>query len=231
MELKKSQILPTIEEFKQNAKELKDNNTYEKLGHAQNALAVKYGYKNYRAIKSHLKTNTSLPEGLQILTADQMYAMMKNEALANNNPTINFKDENYFNNQTNIIEGIPIDPILPENFWDTDNNERERVELEEWWDKPFIQIEEFSTADANYEEYSIRMKSYYENDDTYKLESKDVYMKRIEDDKISWFNHWTTGKRYDVYVLDGGAWDRPTSKGKVDTLEEALSIAKVEGIK
>ena len=70
------------------------------------------------------------------------------------------------------------------------------------------------------------MKSYYENDDTYKIESKDAYIKRIEDDKISWFNHWTTGTRYDVYVLDGGAWDRPTSKGMVDTLEEAVSIAK-----
>jgi len=223
MELKK---LPTIEEFKLKAKELKTNKKYEILGHAQNALAIEYGYKNYRAIKPYLKTNINLPMGLHTITSEQMYAMMKNDALANDNPTISFKDENYFDKQTNIIDGIPIDPILPKDFWDTPNEERERVELEEWWDKPFIQMEEFSTADNNYEEYSARMKSYYENDDTYKLESKDTYIKRIEDDKISWFKHWTTGKRYDVYVLDGGAWDRPTSKGKVDTLEEALIIAK-----
>ena len=31
---------------------------------------------------------------------------------------------------------------------------------------------------------------------------------------------------FDVYILDGGAWDRPTSKGKVGSLEEALEIAK-----
>ena len=50
-----------------------------------------------------------------------MYAIMKNDALANDNPTISFKKENYFNNQIKIIDGIPIDPILPKDFWGTPN--------------------------------------------------------------------------------------------------------------
>ena len=39
-----SQQLPSIEEFKQQAKELKKSQNLEKLGHAQNALAKQYGY-------------------------------------------------------------------------------------------------------------------------------------------------------------------------------------------
>ena len=37
--------LPSLEEFKQQAKELKKSQNIEKLGHAQNALAKEYGYK------------------------------------------------------------------------------------------------------------------------------------------------------------------------------------------
>lgn len=36
---------------------------------------------------------------------------------------------------------------------------------------------------------------------------------------------WPGGVRYDVYCLDGGAWDRPTARGWFGTLEEALRFA------
>ena len=52
-----AQHLPSIEEFKQQARELKKSQNFEKLGHAQNALAKEYGYKDYRAIKSTLKSD------------------------------------------------------------------------------------------------------------------------------------------------------------------------------
>lgn len=32
---------------------------------------------------------------------------------------------------------------------------------------------------------------------------------------------------YDVYCLDGGAWDRPTWVGRGDTIDEAVAIAKL----
>ena len=41
-----AQHLPSIEEFKQQARELKKSQNFEKLGHAQNALAKEYGYKD-----------------------------------------------------------------------------------------------------------------------------------------------------------------------------------------
>lgn len=49
-----SNALPSLEEFKQKAKQLKIDKSYKKLGYAQNALAIEYGYKEYRAIKPYL---------------------------------------------------------------------------------------------------------------------------------------------------------------------------------
>ena len=37
---------------------------------------------------------------------------------------------------------------------------------------------------------------------------------------------WPEGVRYDVYVLDGGAWDRPTHRGWFGSLNAALAFVK-----
>lgn len=42
----------------------------------------------------------------------------------------------------------------------------------------------------------------------------------------AWLRAWPTGTRYDVYCLDGGAWDRPTVWGKFGSLAEALECAR-----
>ena len=226
--------LPSLEEFKLQAKELKKSENYEKLGHAQNALAKKYGYKDYRAIKSVLKSDDVQNNDMrpQIITAAQFEQMIKEQIFSNNNPTINFKKKHYFKNQKNIIDGIAIDPILPEEFWSTAHEDREKVELEEWWERPFIVTQGYD--EESYEDYYSRMKLYYddliahygEEKTTYKVDTENEFNARVEKQMKSWFDAWPSGIRYDVYILDGGAWDRPTSKAKVDSLEEALEIAK-----
>lgn len=42
----------------------------------------------------------------------------------------------------------------------------------------------------------------------------------------SWLTHWPEGVRYDVRVLDGGAWDRSTCKGSFQRLNQALEFAR-----
>ena len=74
-----TQQLPSIEEFKQQAKELKKSQNIEKLGHAQNALAKDYGYKDYGAIKSVLKSddiqnNDMRPQIISAVQFEQMIA-------------------------------------------------------------------------------------------------------------------------------------------------------------
>lgn len=135
-----TQQLPSIEEFKQQAKELKKSQNIDKLGHAQNALAKDYGYKDYRAIKSVLKSDDIQNNDMrpQIISAVQFEQMMKEQIFLNNNSTINFKKKHYFKNQKNIVYGIAVDPILPDDFWNTAHEDREKIELDEWWERPFI---------------------------------------------------------------------------------------------
>lgn len=52
--LNKTQKLPSMEEFKIESKQLKISKGFDKLGHAQNSLAQKYGFKDYNAIKPKL---------------------------------------------------------------------------------------------------------------------------------------------------------------------------------
>ena len=228
-----SQQLPSIEEFKQQAKELKKSQNLEKLGYAQNALAKQYGYKDYRAIKSVLKSDdVQTSTQPQVITAAEFEQMMKEQIFSSNNPTVNFKQKHYFKNQKNIVDGIAIDPILPDDFWNTAHEDREQVELNEWRERPFIVTQGYD--EESYEEYYSRMKPYYddliahygEEKTTYKVETEDEFNSRVEKQKKSWFDAWPSGIRYDVYILDGGAWDRPTNKAKVASLEEALEIAK-----
>ena len=197
-------------------------------------MAKKYGYKDYRAIKSVLKSDDVQNNDMrpQIISAAQFEQMMKEQIFSNNNPTVNFKKKHYFKNQKNIVDGIAIDPILPDDFWNTAHEDREKVELDEWWEKPFIVTQGYE--EESYQEYFSRMKPYYddlvarygEEKTTYKVETEDEFNARIAEQKKSWYDAWTTGIRYDVYILDGGAWDRPTAKGKVSSLKEALEIAK-----
>ena len=85
-----SQQLPSLEEFKQQARELKKSQNLEKLGHAQNTLAKQYGYKDYRAIKYVLKSDdVQTSTQPQVITAAEFEQMMKEQIFSSNNPTIN----------------------------------------------------------------------------------------------------------------------------------------------
>jgi hypothetical protein len=54
MTLKTNKILPSMEEFKLKSKKLKETKNIKSLGHAQNNLALEYGYKDYNSIKPYL---------------------------------------------------------------------------------------------------------------------------------------------------------------------------------
>ena len=121
-----------------------------------------------------------------------------------------------------LIEGILVNPTLPDYMDFKDINERSEEHLEEWFNKPYIRLTDYEAPDNSYEEYYERLK-----DCNMKLETEEEFYRRIEESKKSWFKHWgDDGIRYDVRILDGGAWDRTTNKGSYETLEEALEVAK-----
>jgi hypothetical protein len=80
-----------------------------------------------------------------------------------------------------VIDGIPVDPVLPKGFYSTPN-ERRPASHRRWWYQPFV--------------------------------------------KTCLNEAWPSGIRFDVYCLDGGAWDRPTARGWFGTLEEAIHCAR-----
>lgn len=210
--------LPTLEEFKHLDKEKKKIDNFEFLGHAQNSLAKEYGYKDYNAIKPSL----SKEQQPQIITAEQMMNMIKEQIFSNNIARFKFNDENLFDNQKNIIEGIPIDPILPDDFDDTPNEERELIELNNWWNKPYILS--YTPGEEKYKDYYNKLISYgYE---VKEIESKEEFDKKSKQEILNHYKRWNSNTSYTVRILDGGAWDRSTNKGKFGNLEEALNLAK-----
>ncbi|WCH25132.1 hypothetical protein [Aeromonas salmonicida] len=106
--------------------------------------------------------------------------------------------EHYLENQTSwAAPGIPLNPKLREDFDNTPNEERDPLELKDWWRVPYIKTIDWAAFASSDEEH-----------------------------RRSWFEAWPTGIRYDVRCLDGGAWDRSTNKGAFPTLEQAITAAQ-----
>jgi len=109
-----------------------------------------------------------------------------------------FEEKYYFENQNNIVEGIAIDPLLPDDFYDMAHDERDSCELAHWWGRPFIVT------------VSLREES----------------ATRSDNEEKSGSEYGAGSIRYDVLCLTGGAWDRPSLLGSFSTVEEALALAK-----
>lgn len=105
-------------------------------------------------------------------------------------------------NQTHIQDGVCINPQLREYFDTTPNEEREDLEISDWWDRPYIQTTTWA-----------------------QMPPLNGTPEEIEAKHAKWLESFPNGTRYDVRCLDGGAWDRSTWWGTTTTLEAALDIA------
>lgn len=86
-------------------------------------------------------------------------------------------------NESQKVEGIHINPNLPEAFNNYPNEERPAQELQDWWEVPYITVHPV-----------------------------------VIDNELKIF--------FEVRCLDGGAWDRSTSKGDFEDLDSAIELAK-----
>lgn len=66
----------------------------------------------------------------------------------------NYTSEHWPENQKQIIDGIYINPLLPDNFDSLDNKLRPRLQVEHWWGVPFIRSHSF---DGSKTAYVVRM--------------------------------------------------------------------------
>ncbi len=126
-----------------------------------------------------------------------------------------YLERNYIENQFDKVDGICIDPEMRWGFNSTDHNERERKEIDDWWDVLFITTQGWSRD--TYLEYTNRMNGHDIEDEEDWNQSRAEQMKQ-------WFEHYPDGFRYDVRCLDGNAWDRSTNCGHFDNLQSALNF-------
>ncbi len=119
-----------------------------------------------------------------------------------------------------LIKGVPFNPSLPDGFSSTPHDERDPQEVRDWWGRSYIQQYTWAEMTEAYSDYLNRVETFGLEPQTHA-----EFLKDQEAQRVSWFESWPTGVRYDVRCLDGGAWDRPTGISMVGTLEEALMIA------
>jgi len=123
--------------------------------------------------------------------------------------------------KTRMIDGVWINPELPEEFDCTPNDERGADELDMWWEVPYIVVDDFSVPDAEYPAFVKRMTGCGQP-----VESEAEYNARVEKNQRGWFEEFPSGYRFNVRRLDGGAWDRSTSYGFFGSLDDALRQVK-----
>lgn len=116
------------------------------------------------------------------------------------------------------IEGVPVDPKLPDEFDVTPNDERPESH-QVWWHRPFIITDRWEPE--TWDQYRDRLAALgYEPD-----KNREQWDQLQAEQKAGWFQEFPEGVRYDVRCLDGGAWDRPTFWGSFGTLDEAIECA------
>lgn len=97
--------------------------------------------------------------------------------------------EHYPENQTcERVEDIFINPHLRESFNSTPNNDRDSLEWEHWYARPFIEIDEHS--EESYQDYVKRMSSI---DIEIKLDTESQFYERQKELKDAWLKAWPTG--------------------------------------
>ncbi len=102
--------------------------------------------------------------------------------------------QHYYSNQVNwATDIIPINPCQRDDFDSTPHEHRDPLELDHWWNMPYVQTCEWSDIGSD------------------------------DEHREQWFAHWPSGIRYTVRCLDGGAWDRSTNRGSFSSLEQAVA--------
>ncbi len=121
------------------------------------------------------------------------------------------------------VDNIMVNPKLRAMFDSTPNEKRSEKEIEKFWGKPYVLIEEFRAESWEEHFYRLNEDDFFTKD---KIGTKEEYIKRIENEKNIWLKNFPSGFRYTVRCLDGGAWDRSSWKGTFGDFDEALTFAK-----
>lgn len=119
-----------------------------------------------------------------------------------------------------MIEGFFINPDLPKDFGFMPNEDRPEDHMK-WWNQPYITSESVDEYEGHVRRNNKRLLKEHPE-----LASHDIEA-TVKERRESFLEKWSDGIRYDVYCLDGGAHDRPTSWGTYGDLDKALECCRL----
>lgn len=123
--------------------------------------------------------------------------------------------------QPSVGRGYPLNPVLREDFINTPNNHREPLEIEDWWELPYIESISWEQAESLRRSFQANYRAF--GDGLNGELSQEEAEAQIDAYRVSFFEQNPSGTKYTVHCLDGGAWDRPTLWGVFSTLDEAIN--------
>lgn len=133
-----------------------------------------------------------------------------------------YQEKHWPQNQELVAGRFPLNPILREWFDDTSNEQRENLEVEHWWDLPFIMRDTWEDQEAHFRSHQATLRAELWD----RALSEAEVEAQLPGKKATWLASWPAGERFEVRCLDGGAWDRSTSWGMFPTLEAAVAVCE-----
>lgn len=133
-----------------------------------------------------------------------------------------YQPKHWPENQEVVGDGFPLNPTMRDWFDQTPNQEREPLEVEHWWGRPFIKTYTWESWDQHYR----TTQAHHRKEQNQFVKSDADLEAMISEEKAKWFSAWPSGTRYDVRCLDGGAWDRSTNWGCSGSLEGAIEVCR-----
>lgn len=118
-----------------------------------------------------------------------------------------------------VERGVLINPALPDGFDNTEHEARSDPQRARWWLCPFIERIAWDGpqgVEAEERRNQERLRQHFPASAAADLEA------HIATRRTAWFEAWPTGVRHEVFCLDGGCWDGPSTWGQFATLDEAL---------
>jgi hypothetical protein len=136
-----------------------------------------------------------------------------------------YEDCHRYANQTELFEGIPLNPNLRRDFDDTPNDLREDDEVQDWWGKPYIVTTHIDELPMMSQTWDEKVAFFSKHNWALNLTREQFEADQAEA-RARFLADRPEGINYTVRCLDGGAHDRSTWCGEFATMAEAVEAAK-----
>lgn len=132
-----------------------------------------------------------------------------------------------------LVDGIPVDPIMPLDFDSISHDDRDPLEIEDWFGRPYIRTSTWSDREECYR--AVRAEGLPPEADEHWCEewwpaegSDECFEAELFEQKVRWYASFPEGVRYEIRCM-GGAYGRDRSAtctwGYCASLADAIAVA------